>query len=87
MIVKLLTERYLEFLSLKEGFRGLFKSILVKMSNCGKSHVVAQNFVHLYVCKACLKGMKAVGVTDDTKQAPHKCCGCKRMSKFHVLWK
>ena len=42
MIVKLLTERHLEFLSLKEGCRGSSESTLVKMSNCWKSHVVAQ---------------------------------------------
>ena len=42
MIVKLLTEHYLEFLSLKGGCRGLSESTLVKMSNCWKSHAVAQ---------------------------------------------
>ena len=41
MIVKLLTERHLEFLSLKGGYRGSSKSILVKMSNCWKSHAAA----------------------------------------------
>ena len=34
MIVKLLTEHHLEFLSLKGGCRGLSESTLVKMSNC-----------------------------------------------------
>ena len=42
MIVKLLTENHLEFLSLKEGCRGSFESTLVKMSNCWKSHAAAQ---------------------------------------------
>ena len=42
MIVKLLTEHHLEFLSLKGGCRGSFESILVKMSNCWKSHAAAQ---------------------------------------------
>ena len=41
MIVKLLTERYLEFLSLKGGCTGSSESTLVKMSNCWKSHVLA----------------------------------------------
>ena len=41
MIVKLPTEHYLEFLSLKGGCRGLSESILVKMSNCWKSHAAA----------------------------------------------
>ena len=42
MIVKLLTERHLEFLSLKGGCRGLFESTHVQMPHCGKSHALAQ---------------------------------------------
>ena len=42
MIVKLLIEHHLEFLSLKASSRGSFESSLVKMSNCWKSHVMAQ---------------------------------------------
>ena len=42
MIVKLLTEHHLEFLSLKGGFKGLSESTLVNMSNCWKSHAAAQ---------------------------------------------
>ena len=38
MIVKLLTEHHLEFLSLKGGSS---ESTLVKMSNCWKSHAAA----------------------------------------------
>ena len=45
MIVKLLTERHLEFLSLKGGCTGSSESTLVKMSNCWKSRALAQNFV------------------------------------------
>ena len=41
MIVKLLTEHHLEFLSLKGGCIGSSESTLVKMSNCWKSHVTA----------------------------------------------
>ena len=41
MIVKLLTEYHLEFLSLKGGCRGLSESIIFKMSNCWKSHAAA----------------------------------------------
>ena len=37
MSVKLLTEHHLEFLSLKEGCKGLSKSILVKRPHCWKS--------------------------------------------------
>ena len=39
MIVKLLTEHHLEFLSLKGGCRGSSESTLVEMSHCWKSHV------------------------------------------------
>ena len=42
MLVKLLTEHHLEFLSLKGGCRGSSESTLVKMSNCWKSHALAQ---------------------------------------------
>ena len=41
MIVQLLTEHHLEFLSLKAGCRGSSESTLVKMSNCWKSHAAA----------------------------------------------
>ena len=41
MIVKLLTEHHLEFLSLKGGCRGSSVSTHVKMTHCWKSHVVA----------------------------------------------
>ena len=42
MIVKLLAKHHLEFLSLKGGCRGSSESTLVKMSNCWKSHALAQ---------------------------------------------
>ena len=42
MIVKLLTEHHLEFLSLTGEWRGLSESTLVKMSNCWKSHATTQ---------------------------------------------
>ena len=44
MNVKLLTEHHLEFPSLKRGCLGSSESTLVKMSNCWKSHSVAQSF-------------------------------------------
>ena len=44
MIVKLLAEHHLEFLSLKGGCTGPSESTLVKMSNCWKSHAAA----HIY---------------------------------------
>ena len=45
MTVKLLTERHLQFPSLRGGCTGLSESTLVKMSHCWKSHVVA----HMYI--------------------------------------
>ena len=41
MIVKLLTEHHLEFLSLKGDCRGSSESTHVKMSNCWKPHALA----------------------------------------------
>ena len=43
MIVKLLTEHHLEFLSLKRGCRGSSESTLslVEMPRCWKSHALA----------------------------------------------
>ena len=41
MIVKLLTEHHLEFLSLKGGCTGSSESTHVKMPHCWKSHVTA----------------------------------------------
>ena len=42
MIIKLLTEHHLAFLSLTGGRTGSSESTLVKMSNCWKSHAAAQ---------------------------------------------
>ena len=41
MIVKLLNEHHLEFLSLKGGCRSSSESTLVKMPHCWKSHATA----------------------------------------------
>ena len=43
MIVKLLTEHLLEFLSLKGGCRGSSESTLIKMPHCWQSHALALN--------------------------------------------
>ena len=47
MIVKLLTEHHLEFVSLKGGCTGLSEYTLVKMPHCKKSHALAQITVML----------------------------------------
>ena len=45
MIVKLLTEHNLEFLSLKGGFRGSSESTHVIMPLCWKSHALGLNYL------------------------------------------
>ena len=42
MTVELLSERHLEFLSLKRGFIGSSESIHVKIQHCWKSHAADQ---------------------------------------------
>ena len=54
MIIKLLTEHHLEFLSLKGGCRGSSESTLVKMSNCWKSHARALIFYLLSLFTHCI---------------------------------
>ena len=49
MLVKLLTEHHLEFVSSKGGCRGSSESTLVKMSNCWKSHAAAQIIITVVV--------------------------------------
>ena len=55
MIVKLLTEHHLEFLSLQGGCTGSSESTLVKIPNCWKSGAVAQfhliSIVLLHQCQ------------------------------------
>ena len=46
MIVKLLTEHHLKFVSLEGGCRGSSESTHVKMPHCWKSHVTALNLVN-----------------------------------------
>ena len=62
MIVKLLTEHHLEFLSLKGGCTGSSESTRVQMPHCWKSHVMAHilyNQLTFYTLDALLR-MKAV---------------------------
>ena len=51
MIVKLLTEHHLEFLSIKGGCPGTSESEHVKMPHCWKSHALAHMIhVRLFYC-------------------------------------
>ena len=55
MIVKLLNEHHLEFLSLKRGCRGLSESTLVKMSNCWKSNTAVQMLFYFHAHHSCVE--------------------------------
>ena len=48
MIIKLLNEHHLEFLSLKGGCRGSPESTNIEMPYCWKSHVLAQ-IINLHI--------------------------------------
>ena len=66
MIVKLLTEHHLAFLSLKGGCRGLSESTHIKMPHCWKSHAMS-HFFYFFFLQDCMelqhKQTKAVNVT------------------------
>ena len=47
MIVKLLTEHHLEFLSLKGGRTGSSESTLVKMPSCHSSNFICAQVLHV----------------------------------------
>ena len=71
MIVKLLTEHHLEFLSLKGGCRGSSESTLVKMSNCWKSYVTAHlcNIMVTTIffrCTSCKRKSDGIGIQKET---------------------
>ena len=56
MIVKLLAEHHLGFLSLKGGCRGSSESTHIKMPHCWKSHAQAQMDIHMKKCSSMLIG-------------------------------
>ena len=51
MVVKLLNEHHLAFLSLKGGYRDSSESKHVKMPHCWKSHATAQFFYYVVSSK------------------------------------
>ena len=61
MSVKLLTDHYLEFQSLKGGCTGSSESTLVKLPHCWKSHVMAQLFF-------CVNSSHEIESVSTTKQ-------------------
>ena len=60
MIVKLLTEHHLEFLSLKGGCIGSSESTHVKIPHCWKSHALAQLFVKKSLLREHFSGLSPV---------------------------
>ena len=77
MIVTLMTEHHLEFLSLKGDYRGSSESTLVKTSNCWKSHAAAHIIFVVFVISWLLyfivnsevneyqKQIKVIAITSD----------------------
>ena len=63
MIVKLLTEHHLKFLSLKGGCRGSSESTHVKMPHCWKSHALAHS-VYLDSPSECMTRCRLVPHVD-----------------------
>ena len=79
MIVKLLTEHHLEFLSLKGGYRGSSESTHVKMPHCWKSHALAQFFELVNLCRdrylrAISGNFHAHNSSVETKKSFHPVC-------------
>ena len=64
MIVELLTDYHLEFLSLKGGCRDSSKSIHVQMPHCWKSHATTQRHNgiqgRLYSCITCSRVLRSL---------------------------
>ena len=71
MIVKLLTEHHLEFLSLTGGCRGSSESTLVKMSICWKSHAAAQMVMTLK-CHYHRSTLSTIEESQDHRQPQEK---------------
>ena len=69
MIVKLLTEHHLEFLSLKGGCRGSSESTLVKMSKCWKSHAAAH-----FQCKFSVNTLWGLKEIDEVMPTSDSIC-------------
>ena len=80
MVVKLLTENYLEFLSLIEGCTGSSEPTLAKLPHCWKSHATAHNIL---VCDGSYLHKRA-GV-DMIFSRIVICCRCSIHQNISVL--
>ena len=68
MIVKLLIEHHLEFLSLKGGCRGSSKSTHVKMPHFWKAHAAAQ-FFYILASLCSLAGWSELFLNENPKDS------------------
>ena len=81
MILKLLTEHHLEFLSLKGGYRGSSESTLVKMSNCKLLEISCSGSYAFYLQVHRNKDMTIslkladFGLAMDVKEQIYTVCG------------
>ena len=81
MIVKLLTEHHLEFLSLKGGCTGSSESTLVKMPHCWKSH-----FDFLLGCSEVEKALyPLISTGSEPGKQEHCWHGLKVTTQTHLL--
>ena len=81
MIVKLLTEHHLEFLSLKGCCTGSPESTLVKIPHCWKSHVMAHIVYIFHSSLFILWCMLSMTSTRDTHVQAH----CVLLLPFSVM--
>ena len=87
MIVKLLTEHHLEFLSLKGGYRGSSESTHVKMPHCWKSHALAQFFELVNLCRD--RYLRAISgnfhAHNSSVEKQEKFLPCMRMTDTRIV--
>ena len=84
MIVTLLTEHHLEFLSLKGGCRGSFESTHVKMPHCWKSHALAHMFCFVFVL-VFFKFFNLLEINVVPDQEAAEACSSLHMSKCRIV--
>ena len=83
MIVKLLTEHHLEFLSLKGGYKGSSESIHLKMPHCWKFHALAQFMLRWSWWRTILKHKSTIVLLYDKIINVTKCIPyCSRDWRF-----
>ena len=88
MIVKLLTEHHLEFLSYKGGCRGLSESTHVKIPHCWKSHALAQSLFFFVVSQlSCVLEKLILAPADLTEKLTFTLVSSLSHKSFLFLYK